>query len=144
MKNTLSTMKNTLTIGQLADKTGVGIEAIRFYENKGLIPEPPRTAAGYRQYPDDSVNRICFIRHAKELGFSLKEIRELLFLRAAPKTNCTKVRKEAEHKRREIEQKITALMKMKNALDDLIDQCDGKTAASICPILKSLNAQEAS
>ncbi len=135
-------MKKTITIGQLAKQTGVGIETIRFYENKGLIPEPPRTAAGYRQYPDDSLKRVCFIRHAKELGFSLKEIKELLALRASPKANCAKVRKEAEQKRWEIEQKIEALTKMKTALDELINQCDGNAAASICPILKSLNAPE--
>ena len=71
----------SFTIGQLARRAGVGIETVRFYEREGLIPEPPRRPSGYRDYPPETVTRIVFIRRAKDLGFSLKEINELLDFR---------------------------------------------------------------
>ena len=76
----------TITIGELASRTGVGIETIRFYEKKGLIPDPERSHSGYRQYPEDAVRRIRFVLHAKDLGFSLAEIGELLSLRVERKS----------------------------------------------------------
>ena len=75
----------TLTIGQLAQRSGVGVETVRFYEREGLIPEPPRRPSGYRDYPHEIVTRIVFIRRAKALGFSLKEINELLDFRVRPR-----------------------------------------------------------
>ncbi len=81
------------TIGQVAERSGIGIETVRFYERKGLIADPPRTDSGYRQYPEDVVVRLRFIRRAKELGFALKEILELLSLRVNPDTTCADVRK---------------------------------------------------
>ena len=81
-----------LTIGRLANASGVGVETIRFYEREGLLPEPPRKRSGYRQYPADAVARVLFIRRAKELGFTLKEITELLKLRVDPDTSCADVR----------------------------------------------------
>ena len=77
-----------LTIGALASAAEVGIETIRFYERKGLLPEPPRTQAGYRQYTPDTVHRLRFIRRAQGLGFSLAEISELLDLRIAELSAC--------------------------------------------------------
>jgi len=77
-----------LTIGQVAKRSGIGIETLRYYERKGLVEEPPRTESGYRQYPEDVVARIRFIRRAKELGFKLSEISELLSLRVDPNTTC--------------------------------------------------------
>ena len=76
----------TFTIGQMAKQAGVNIETVRFYEREGLIPEPPRKASGYRQYSPDFVKRILFIKRAQTLGFSLKEIAELLDLRVEPDT----------------------------------------------------------
>jgi MerR family mercuric resistance operon transcriptional regulator len=134
-------MKIALSIGKLATKTGVGIETIRFYERKGLIPEPPRTAAGYRQYSVDSVQRIAFIRHAKYLGFSLKEIKELLSLRASPRSSCADVRSKAEEKIGEIKRKVAALNNMKSALSKLIKQCNDRTPTSACPILEALDTE---
>jgi MerR family transcriptional regulator, copper efflux regulator len=72
---------STLTIGQVAKEAGVGVETLRYYEREGLVKEPPRRDSGYRQYPEDVVKRIHFIKRAQELGFSLKEIAELLALR---------------------------------------------------------------
>ncbi len=131
-----------LTIGQVAKQAGVGIETIRFYERQKLIDPPPRKLSGYRQYPQEAVRRIKFIKRAKELGFSLKEIAELLSLKVDPSTTCVQVKKRAEGKIIDIEEKIRTLKKMKKALKDLADQCVGKGPASECPIMEALDRQE--
>src|SRR5438445_10622353 len=87
-----------LTIGQLARRAGVGIETVRFYERQGLLEEPARKESGYRQYQEDVVARLRFIKRAKELGFSLREIMELLSLRVDPTTRCAEVRSKAAAK----------------------------------------------
>src|SRR5216683_2441616 len=87
-----------LSIGQVARLAGVGIEPVRFYERQGLLSEPTRKASGYRQYTQDVVARLRFIRRAKELGFSLKEIAELIALRVDPATTCAEVRERAQAK----------------------------------------------
>lgn len=131
-----------LTIGQVASGAGVGIETIRFYEREGLLEDPPRTASGYRQYPKDAVTRVQLIRRAKELGFSLKEISELLSLRADPGSSCGDVKRQAQTKIVDIETKIQVLERMKAALEKLVASCDGEAPISECPILESLDAEE--
>jgi len=131
-----------LTIGQVAKAAEVGIETIRFYERRGLIQEPPRKDSGYRQYPADVVARLRFIQRAKELGFSLKEIKELLTLRVDPETTCAEVRSRAQVKIADIEQKIEALHKMKQALVKLTQTCKGRGPTSECPILDALDKEE--
>ena len=128
----------TLTIGQVAKQVGVGLETIRFYERKGLIDEPPRRASGYREYPPDAVARVKFIRRAKELGFSLKEIADLLTLRVDQDTTCAEVRERAEAKIADIQDKIRALQQMKRALTRLTVTCSGSGPSSECPILEAL------
>jgi MerR family mercuric resistance operon transcriptional regulator len=127
-----------ITIGQLARQAGVGVETIRFYERSGLIAEPPRSASGYRHYSPDAVRRIRFIRHAKELGFSLKEIAELLDLRVRPRTNCTAVRRSAEMKIAEIETKISSLRRMRKSLQNLTRACEKRQPTGECPVLETL------
>lgn len=127
-----------LTIGQLAKKTGVGIDTIRYYERQGLIPEPLRRESGYRQYSCEMIKRIQFIRHAKDLGFSLKEINELLSLRLDPKTKCSVVKNRAEAKISDIEERILNLQRMKKALVKLMKACSGRGPVSKCPILEAL------
>src|SRR5947208_5062987 len=95
-----------LTIGQLAPQGGVGIETVRFYERQGLLEEPARKESGYRQYTEDVVARLRFIRRAKELGFSLKEIAELIALRLDASTTCADVRERAQTKLADIEARI--------------------------------------
>jgi len=131
-----------LTIGQLAKKAGVNVGTIRYYERRGLIPEPPRSSSGYRQYSQEAIARIRFIKRAKELGFSLREISELLSLRVEPDTTCGDVRRRAEAKLIDIERKIEALGRMKRALMELIASCQGRGPISECPILEALNAEE--
>ncbi len=130
-----------LTIGQVARQAGVGVETIRFYEREGLLAEPPRTAAGYRQYSPAVVARIRFIRRAKELGFSLREIRELLALRVAPGTTCAEVRARAEAKIADIEERIATLERMKFALEGLIASCRTGRPLRQCPILDALEGE---
>lgn len=130
-----------LTIGKLAQHAGVNIETIRYYERRGLIPDPPRRESGYREYPRDSLERLRFIRHAQEVGFTLKEISELLSLRVDPETTCADIRTRAERKIAEVENKIRALGKMKEALITLKTACRGQGPTSECPILDALDAE---
>ena len=101
-----------LKIGKVAQLAGVGVETVRFYERKGLLEEPPRNDSGYRQYPHDTIIRLRFIKRAKELGFSLKEIRELFALRNDQHATCGDVRTQAETKLRNIEEKIKDLTRI--------------------------------
>ena len=131
-----------LTIGEVAKRSGIGLETVRFYERKGLIEEPPRTDSGYRQYPEDVVARLRFIRRAKELGFSLKEISELFSLRVDPDTTCADVKRRADLKILDIEQRLSTLQEMKRALNKLAASCTGSGPTSQCPILEALDASE--
>lgn len=131
-----------LTIGQVAKKAWVNIETVRYYERQKLIPLPPRRESGYRQYPEDTVNRVLFIKRAQELGFSLKEVAELLSLRVGPETTCGEIRKVAEGKIADIEGKIHALQRMKEALAKLAAGCSGRGPTSECPILEALESEE--
>ena len=128
----------TLTIGKVAREAGVGVETVRFYEREKLIEEPPRKPSGYRQYPPATVRRIRFIRRAKALGFTLREIRELLSLRADPDSTCQDVRRRAEAKIADIQDKLRALRRMKKALADLTAACAGRGPVMECPILAAL------
>ncbi|MCH8029283.1 MAG: MerR family DNA-binding protein [Candidatus Dadabacteria bacterium] len=132
----------SLTIGKVARLAGVGVETIRFYERQGLIAEPPRKESGYRQYPQQTVVRVRFIRRAKELGFTLKEINEMLYLRIDPNTTCEEIRVLAEAKKVDIEEKIRALQKIKEALVKLLATCEGRGPVSECPILDFLDQVE--
>ena len=134
-------MKNLkLKIGEVAKKANVGVETVRFYERKGLIPLPSRLQSGYRQYSEDAVRRIQFIKNAKELGFSLKEISELFALRVKSKTKCGDIKKKAEAKIADIDERIKTLQRMKDALKKLVSQCMGKEPVGECPILENFNA----
>jgi MerR family transcriptional regulator, copper efflux regulator len=129
-------------IGEVARQSGVGVETIRFYEKEGLMPEPPRRDSGYRLYQQDAVLRLRFIQRAKDLGFSLKEIKELLSLRIDPATTCEDVLKRAEMKSRDIEGKIRTLQRMKKVLSNLVAACPGQGPVDDCPILESLEDKD--
>lgn len=130
---------NGLTTGQLAKSANVKKETIRYYERSGLISEPPRTESGYRQYSEDAVSRLKFIRRAQELGFSLKEISELLSLRVDKNTTCGDFKNIAEVKISEIEEKIRSLNGIKKALTKLVALCSGEGPTSECPIVETLD-----
>lgn len=130
-----------LTISRLAQLGGVNLETIRYYERQGLLPAPPRTAAGYRVFPREAARRLRFIKRAQELGFSLNEIGELLALRIKVGAKQADMRKRAEAKITDIEQKIRTLQAMKNALRQLTERCEGCGPLSECPILESLDEE---
>jgi Cu(I)-responsive transcriptional regulator len=129
----------TLTIGQVARQAGVGVETVRFYEREGLLEQPARRESGYRQYEDGVVARLRFIRRAKELGFTLKEIRELLALRDDPDASRADVRQRAEDKVADIEARVRDLLRMRDALLRLTAACHGQGPADGCPILDALS-----
>lgn len=127
-----------MTIGQVAKQCGVGVETIRFYEREGLIAQPRRPESGFRTYPPDTVRWVRFIQRAKALGFSLREIKELLFLRVDSKSTCDEVKGRAEAKIADIEQKIGHLQDLKRTLVKLTTACRTRRPTSECPILEAL------
>ena len=129
------------TVGQVAKRAGVGVETVRFYERQGLLAEPQRMASGYRQYGDEAVVVLRFIRRAKELGFTLNEIKGLLALRLDGAATRSDVRTQALAKVDGIEAKIRDLQRMRDALAGLIVTCHGDGSAAGCPILEALNAE---
>lgn len=128
-----------ISTSELAKQGGVNLQTIRYYERTGLLPKPPRSGSGYRQFSADSVRRVRFIKRAQELGFSLKEIKELLALRIAPGSTRMDVRKRAEAKIRDIDEKLQHLRSMRKTLAQLTETCCGNGPASECPILESLS-----
>jgi len=130
-----------LTIGKLAERGGVNLETVRYYEREGLMPPPARTASGHRSYSAGAVRRLRFIRRTKELGFSLSEIKELLDLRRDPDQICTDVVRQVENKTREVEAKIAHLKAIRRALLRLKGSCEGDCHISECPILETLDME---
>ncbi len=131
-----------MKIGEVARAAGIGIDAVRFYEREGLIPEPARRPSGYRMYSPDVVLSLRCIRRAKELGFSLKEISELLSLETAAEATAADVRKLAEAKLADIEERIRALQRMRRALRKATESCTGQGPTTGCSILQTLNREE--
>lgn len=133
---------NTFTIGQVADKTGLGIETIRFYERKGLIDEPPRKESGYRQYDYTAIDRLAFIQQAKSLGFTLNEIKELLSLSLTSASPTREIKSIARRRLDDIEDKLKMLKRMRQTLKKLVDACPGEGPASECPILEAMRPKQ--
>lgn len=118
-------MKERLTIGKLAQASGVNVETVRFYERQGLIKQPPK-GSSFRIYPESYIARIVFIKKAQELGFSLQEAKGLLMLGEEGPSNCVDYLAMSEAKIKQIEQKIADLHKMKRSLEALASCCDSK------------------
>ena len=133
---------NHLTIGQLAKQGGVNLETIRYYERRGILPRPPRTTSGYRAFSNESVRRLRFIKRAQVLGFSLREIEELLMLRARPGRSCGTVQAKAKAKIADIDTKLQQLSAMRGALTRLVATCARRGTTSACPILDSLDTED--
>ena len=127
------------TIGQLANRANVNLETIRFYERKGLLPEPTRNKSGHRQYSIKDLRRTKFIKCTQSLGFSLKEISDLLSLRVEPGNTCGDVKKRVKAKLMNIEDKIKTLKRMRKVLLRLEANCPGKGPLNDCPILETLD-----
>ncbi len=131
-----------LNIGQVAKRTGITVETVRFYEKQGLIAAPQRSDSGYRQYSPETVKRLQFIQHAKEVGFTLKDIGDLLALRREPGTSCADIKLSAMQKIEEVDQKIRDLKRIRDALHRMAMKCSGRGALSECPILEELQLDE--
>lgn len=130
-----------LTIGKLARAASVNIETIRYYQRVGLVKEPDKPVQGFRHYPPATVARVRFIKRAQRLGFTLKEISELLALGDG---HCEQTRELAEQKRALIDAHITDLGAMRDTLDELIQSCKDNRATNGCPIVDALTARHAS
>lgn len=126
------------SISQAAMAAGIGVETIRFYERKGLIAQPPRPTSGARDYGGETLARLRFITGAKRLGFSLAEIAELLDLRAAPDAGCRTVQSHALAKRVDVQARIDGLMRIRDALDALIETCPGEGDLAGCSIIGAI------
>lgn len=124
-----------LTIGRLAKRVDVNVETIRYYQRIGLIEEPVTPLYGYRKYPQQTAEQITFIKRAQQLGFSLKEIAELLKIGDG---HCDDVRARAETKRNKIEKQIQDLLALRKTLDQLICECNSGKNGAHCPIVETL------
>ena len=108
-----------MLIGDLADRAGLSAKAIRFYEQAGLLPQPPRTSSGYRDYPPDAVDRLAFIRHAQAAGFTLADIRGVLAIRDSGQAPCQHVGVLIGEHLAQVERRIAELTRTKDVLKDL-------------------------
>lgn len=129
----------SLNRGQAAKAAQVGSETLRYYERIGIIPKPARSAGNYRVYDDETVQRIRFVKHAQDLGFSLEEIDELLSLRATKGSKAADVKRRAQAKIRDVEQRISSLQNIRAALSELVENCSGSGPASTCTILHAID-----
>jgi Cu(I)-responsive transcriptional regulator len=129
--------ENLLSIGALARATGTKVETIRWYESVGLLPAPGRTAGNYRAYDAAHLNRLSFVRRARDLGFSLEQIRALLDLAEQRERSCEAVDSIAREHLEEVERKIADLQALRRELDSLIGQCRHGSVAE-CGIIEAL------
>lgn len=135
----MKTMVKPMMIGAAARLAGVGVETIRFYERRGLVQQPLKPiSSGVRHYSPEIVARVRFIREAQQIGFSLREIEELLSLRADPEADCSDVREQAQVKLDEVECKIAQLEQVKAALKTLLAACPGRGNLTACSIMDAL------
>lgn len=132
----------SFTIGKLASSSGIGIETVRYYERTGMIEPAARRSSGYREYTPDDVLRIRFIKRAQLLGFTLREIKELLALKADPEADRKEVRSRAHAKIADIEAKIRDLAAMKQKLHELAECCHGGGPAEDCPIIRAIAGED--
>ena len=130
---------STLTIGAVARQAGVPLDTVRYYERRGLVAPPPRTPAGYRQYPADTVHRVRFIKRAQAIGFTLEEIADLLALWVTPEGGCDAVERQAEAAIARIDAKLAELARMRSALARLASECRGPHLPTECPLLAVLD-----
>ncbi len=130
----------TIRIGDLSRRTGCNVETIRYYERVGLLPRPPRSAARYRLYDNGDVRRLSFVRRARELGFSLEEVRALLALAVNDgEDTCAEVRRLAGGHLAEVRAKIADLRALERALSEAVRRCDAGELPG-CPLIEALSA----
>ncbi len=131
-----------MRIGEVAARAGVNVQTVRYYERRGILPPPPRSPSGYRQYGPDAVSRVRFVKRAQDLGFSLAEIQDLLGLRVEETSACSLVEARVREKIGQVERKIRELEGMKRVLEELVEACRARRPTEECPILYSLEGDE--
>lgn len=131
----------SIGIGSLAKRAGVRIDTVRYYERAGLLAPSTRLASGYRRYGELELARLRFIRRAQALGFTLKEVGELLALSA--RRDVARVKRTAQTKLADVDKKIAALQKVRDGLASLVAACPGHGRAADCPILQALGSEDA-
>ena len=124
-------------IGRLAEQANVSVDTVRYYERAGLLPTPTRTPSGYRTYPTGIVERLQFIRRAKDLGFSLDEIRDLLALSDQRGTGVSQIREIAARRLADVETRLAELSRLRHGLKQLVDACPGHGDPGTCPIVNA-------
>ncbi|WP_421868581.1 heavy metal-responsive transcriptional regulator [Motiliproteus sp.] len=135
--------KKTLRIGQVAQQSGVSVETVRYYEQRGLLKSPRRSPSGYREYDAAVLQQLAFINRAKALGFSLEQIGELLQLQFSPDADRSQVKQVVLEKLQMVEQRILELERLRNALQGLSASCDGQGGVDDCPIMTFLQQGDA-
>lgn len=130
-----------LTIGQVAKQGGVNLQTVRYYERRGLISPKGRRDSGYRFYTEEAIKKIQFIKNAQALGFTLREIMQLLRLQVSDTARCGYIKRKAASKLEDIRTKMKGLKTLEKVLEDLIGACRSGTTTDQCPILKSLEIQ---
>lgn len=131
-----------MKIGQLAQRSGVGIDTVRYYEREGLLPKPSRLASGYRSYDLGDLKRLRFVRRGKALGFTLPEIRELLALSSHAGEDMAAMKAAAQQKLADVERRLQELARIRDGLRTLIAACPGHGDLGRCPILNALVEEE--
>jgi MerR family transcriptional regulator, mercuric resistance operon regulatory protein len=139
MRTITDARSGRLTIGKLSELTGVNIETIRYYEKIRMLPSPPRTPGGHRTYGPTEIRTLAFIRRARELGFSVDEVRALLDLARPEKASCAQVRVIAARHLEDVRARIGDLERLERVLAKTIRQCSGK-AVPECPVLDVLDS----
>jgi MerR family copper efflux transcriptional regulator len=139
----MNTPALSLTIGAVAKQVGVAIDTIRYYEREGLLPAPERRASGYRMYGQATLAQLRFIRRAKDMGFTLEEIRELLALSTDRRRGVNAVKKRVEQRVAAIDTRIGELQRVRDGLVQLVESCPGHGAPEQCPILRALSDEAA-
>jgi len=129
----------SFTIGQLAAAAGVNLETVRYYERIKLMPLPLRTASGHRAYDEAHIRRLAFIRRARDLGFSIEQVRALLALAEPSRASCAEVREIARLHLNEVQSKLADLVRLEHILAETVERCSGELAPS-CPVLDMLGA----
>lgn len=127
--------------GEVAAEAGVNVQTLRYYERRGLLAAPPRSAGGYRSYPDQTVQLIRFVKRAQDLGFTLDEVEELLDLADGGPEACQPARHLAESRIADLERRIGELQRMKDSLAELVDTCDLARGERRCPLILSLQTE---
>ncbi|MFD9669781.1 MerR family transcriptional regulator [Rhodococcus sp. NPDC059968] len=127
---------------EVAARTGVNVQTLRYYERRGLLAQPPRSPAGYRAYPADAVRVVRFVKRAQEHGFSLDEIEELLHLAEGGPEDCDTARELAEAKLAQLADKIADLQRMQQSLVELVASCELPRSNRCCPLLHTLHTEE--